>query len=199
MVLSEIITSQDSGWSPQCEDRPALPNEWGVLKTTAVQWSGFDPQQNKALPGGLVGRPELEVRPGDVLITRAGPVNRVGVACSVYATPSRLMLSDKIVRVRPNQHVLSDYLVFALAALEAQEYFRQGKTGLAASQVNISREKLLNVTVAVPRIDEQQRIVNLAQDLLAKVILLKGVQNECDRVLEALLRSALDRAFKGEL
>jgi type I restriction enzyme S subunit len=198
-ALADVIKSHDSGWSPQCEDIPAAPGEWGVLKTTSVQWKGFDPAQNKALRPGMQPRPELCVQPGDVLITRAGPVNRVGVACAVDAEYPRFMLSDKIVRVRPKASLLPHYLSIALSMPSSQERFRQGKTGLAESQVNISREKLLALRLAVPTLDEQRRIVTYLDDLQAKVDRLKELQAATAAELNALLPSILDRAFKGEL
>jgi type I restriction enzyme S subunit len=142
-TLAGVIESNDSGWSPQCDDEPARPGEWGVLKTTSVQSLRFVPSQNKALRSGQVPRPEIEVGIGDVLITRAGPVNRVGVACCVTKDVTRLMLSDKIVRLKPNSSVVPQFLAIALSTPGAQEFFRHGKTGLADSQVNIPRSKLL--------------------------------------------------------
>ena len=96
--LQDFVQSHDSGWSPQCEDRSAAAGEWAVLKTTSVQWDGFDPFANKALGPGLTPRPDSAVKAGDVLVTRAGPVNRVGVACVVLEDQPFRMLSDKIVR-----------------------------------------------------------------------------------------------------
>jgi type I restriction enzyme S subunit len=197
--LGEVVESHDSGWSPQCADYPAPPGEWGVLKTTCVQWSGYDARQNKALLPEYAPKPDIEVRPGDVLITRAGPINRVGIACSIRSTPPHLMLSDKIVRLRLNSSILPEYLVIALATPTAQEYFRQGKTGLAASQVNISRENLLRMPVVIPPLEEQRRIVAYLDKLQAKTDALKQAQAEAAAELEALLPSVLDQAFRGEL
>ncbi len=169
------------------------------MKTTCVQWSGYDARQNKALPPEYAPKPDIEVRPGDVLITRAGPINRVGIACSVRVTPPHLMLSDKIVRLRLNSSILPEYLVLALATPASQEYFRQGKTGLAASQVNISRENLLRMPIVIPPLEEQRRIVAYLDDLQARVEALKRLQAEAAAELEALLPAVLDQAFRGEL
>lgn len=44
--IEDILAMQEDGkiihqgWSPQCEREPASENEWGVLKTTAIQ-DGF--------------------------------------------------------------------------------------------------------------------------------------------------------------
>ena len=79
------------GWSPLCEKTPASTDEdWGVLKTTAIQAGAFLPQHNKHLPKHLTPRPQTEVKAGDILITCAGPRVRCGVACMVRHTRPRL-------------------------------------------------------------------------------------------------------------
>lgn len=198
-MLFDYITSHDSGWSPQCEETPASEGEWGVLKTTCVQWHGFQEQQNKALMPGMKPKPDITVVNDDVLLTRAGPVNRVGIACKVPNTYSNLMLSDKIVRLRTKATLLPDYLVAYFAAPFAQDYFRQGKTGLAESQVNISREKLLRLPICVPPLAEQHRLLNWIASIREKAISLASTQQRISPEIDALLPAILDRAFRGEL
>jgi type I restriction enzyme S subunit len=197
--LSGLLVSHDSGWSPQCSDSPAVSGEWAVLKTTSVQWRGFDCTQNKALLPGQWPRSDIVVGDGDVLVTRAGPVNRVGVACVVRGVPGKLMLSDKIVRLKPRPSVLPAYLAVALSTPSAQEHFRQNKTGLAASQVNIARSNLLSLRITVPPLAEQRCIVAYLDGLQAKVDALKELQAQAAAELDALLPSILNQAFKGEL
>jgi len=52
-TVADVILTMDAGWSPQCDDIPARDGEWGVLKTTSVQWCEFRPHENKALPSTL--------------------------------------------------------------------------------------------------------------------------------------------------
>jgi type I restriction enzyme S subunit len=77
--LLDLITVMDAGWSPACPPEPS-PSEdvWGVLKTTAVQTMEYRQQENKVLAESKEPRPQYEVKVGDILITRAGPKNRVG-------------------------------------------------------------------------------------------------------------------------
>jgi type I restriction enzyme S subunit len=96
LPISLAIKSLDQGWSPQCENEPrTVAQEWAVMRTTAVQEMQFLPDENKRLPVGLEPRSQLELMGGDLLITRAGPRNRVGITCLVKASPTRLMLCDK--------------------------------------------------------------------------------------------------------
>ena len=41
----------------------------------------------------------MKVNKGDILITRAGPMNRTGVACVVKDIHYNLILSDKTIRI----------------------------------------------------------------------------------------------------
>src|SRR5690242_2927709 len=102
------------GWSPRCEPYPSRKNtEWAALKTTAIQDGWFDDSFNKRLPDTLMPKPHLEVHPGDILITAAGPRDRCGVACLVTKTRPRLMISGKMYRFRANESLVTPEFLLA--------------------------------------------------------------------------------------
>lgn len=198
--VGDVVLSMGSGWSPQCEDTAPQPGEWGVLKTTAVQWGCFDPRQAKALPTGLQPRPACGILDGDVLVTRAGPTERVGVVAVVSGSHPRLMASDKLIRLRcDTARVLPSFMAIALASAYSQTHLVQRKTGLAAAQVNISQAILRSTPVSFPPLPDQARIVAYLDDLRARVDAVRKLQDETAEELDALLPSILDRAFRGEL
>jgi type I restriction enzyme S subunit len=198
--LADVITSMDAGWSPQCDDVSSGEGEWGVLKTTAVQWCNFQPQHNKALPQGLVPLPELAVKEGDVLVTRAGPRKRVGVVAAVRRDEPRLTISDKLIRLRTSRRKITPrFLEMSLSSTFSQEHLIQRKTGLADAQVNISQAILRATPVAYPSLLEQQRIIAVQDRLQAAMDELACLKAEIGAKLDALLPAILDRAFKGEL
>jgi type I restriction enzyme S subunit len=199
-TVRDVIVAMDAGWSPQCDDVPAKDGEWGVLKTTSVQWCEFRPSENKALPATLTPLPRLCVQDGDVLVTRAGPRKRVGVVAAVRKTEPQLTISDKIIRLRPDKaKIESRFLELSLASPFSQEHLVNRKTGLADAQVNISQPILRETPVAYPPLPEQRQIVGYWDDLQSKVNVLKKLQTETAAELDALLPSVLDKAFKGEL
>lgn len=199
-TVADVIIGIDAGWSPQCDDIPAKEGEWGVLKTTSVQWCKFSPCENKALPASLTPIPELCVQAGDILVTRAGPRKRVGVVAAVRKTEDRLTISDKIIRLRPNGAKIEPrFLELSLASPFSQEHLMQRKTGLADAQVNISQPILRTTPVAYPSVPEQRRIVAYLDGLQAKVDELEKLQAQTAIELAALLPSMLDKAFKGEM
>jgi len=166
--LGQLISMMDSGWSPACEQHPASnTNSWGVLKTTAVQVMRYLDFENKALPAKLQPRPEIEVKVGDLLITRAGPRNRVGISCLVEETRQKLMISDKIIRFHlVGALIYERYISLCLNAGETNRYIELAKSGMADSQLNISQDKLKAAPIPLPPLAEQKRIVAKVDELM---------------------------------
>ena len=159
------LLSIEQGWSPDCENDPAALGQWGVLKTTAVVWEGFQDFENKVLPQHLKPRVRFEVRAGDVLMTRGGPNSRVGVVTYVYKTQPHLMLSDKLYRLIPKRSLDAEFLVMALASDRTQRHLSTLKTGLAESQTNISQDIVRRLNIQVPRKDEQEQIAKIVSGI----------------------------------
>lgn len=166
--LGDVVENMGSGWSPACEEGARTdPQKWAVLRTTAVQLNEYRPDEHKVIPSKLTPRPEIEVKNGDVLITRAGPLNRVGISCWVNDTPPRLMLSDKIVRLHAiGDELLPAFIVLALNAGWTKSQIEVAKTGMAASQVNISQADLKALVLPVCSKAEQSRIVTRVEALM---------------------------------
>lgn len=97
--LDDVIADLENGWSPKCLKRPAEANEWGVLKLGAVSFGIYNEAENKALPSHLKPRPDLEVRTGEVLISRANVSRLVGATALIQKTRLKLLLCDKIFRI----------------------------------------------------------------------------------------------------
>lgn len=193
-TLGIEVSGMDSGWSPICLDRPSPSTDvWAVLRTTAVQSLRYVPDENKELPATLEPRPEAEVKVGDVLFTRAGPMNRVGISCLVDATRPRLMLSDKIIRFRPRPDRLDGrFTALCLNAGATANYLEAAKSGMAASQVNISQAKLKAAPIPVPPLSEQHRIVAKVDELMALCDRLEARQQDAEAAHARLVQALLD-------
>ena len=99
--LKHLIVSIEQGLSPECEARLADEGGWGVLKAGASNGGVFRENEHKALPASMEPAPELEVKVGDVLISRAsGSAELVGSFAYVYSVRHHLMLSDKNFRLK---------------------------------------------------------------------------------------------------
>lgn len=159
VALEHLLDGIDAGWSPLCGSEPAQPGEWGVLKVSSVSWGEFRPSENKRLPSTLAPRSDIEVRPGDLLVSRANTKTLVGRSVLVRETPPRLMISDKILRLRPRSgHVNAAFLNYVLGSRWCREQIEDRASGSSGSMKNISQGKLLGVLVPVPPLHLQERI-----------------------------------------
>lgn len=195
--LSQILNRIDSGWSPSCLDRPAAVDEWGVLKLSAVTSGRFQPNEQKALPKELSPRPELEVHEGDVLFTRKNTHALVAACTFVSHTRSKLLLSDLIFRLIPNDHfpVEKSFLAACLAFPSMRKSIQKLAGGAAGSMPNISKAKLLDVQVIVPSLDRQ---TNFAKRI-EKVETLRDKLLLSEEGISGAFSSLQHRAFSGEL
>ena len=158
LQLVQLLDGIDAGWSPQCDGLPASLSEWGVLKVSAVSWGEFRPDENKRLPASFKPRPAIEVGEGDVLISRANTPDLVGRSVLVRATRPRLMLSDKLLRLRVGNRADPAFVNLCLGTPISRAQIEDGATGSSKSMKNISQAALRDVVVPVPSIEEQKRI-----------------------------------------
>ncbi|USV57624.1 restriction endonuclease subunit S [Aeromonas encheleia] len=195
--LKDIITIMDAGWSPACppEASPDI-DTWGVLKTTAVQTLEYREYENKVLDKTKTPRPENEVMVGDILITRAGPKNRVGISCLVEKTRPKLMISDKIIRFHLVEVGLSErFISLCLNAGATAVYIDGSKSGMAESQMNISQDKLKLAPIPLGPIKEQNHIMDRVDQLMTLCDQLKTRLQTSQQTQLALAESLVEGAL----
>lgn len=194
--IDQIIWNLDAGWSPACYPYPAKADKWGVLKTTFVQCNYFIENENKELPNELSPREDSELQSGDILVTRAGPYNRVGVACYVDNIRPKLMISDKLIRISySNLNLYGAFIALAINFGITRDYLKDNQSGMAESQVNISQEKLREAPILLPPLNEQKRIVEKVNQLFSMIEKLQKIQGKLQRtkiyLADSLIASAL--------
>ena len=157
--LRDVISDLVVGWSPRCLNRPAHGDEWGVLKLSAVTSGRLKPSENKALPSSVERRPELEVRRGDVLITRGSGVTRLVGATTFVAdeTPGKLMISDLIFRVISKEvsETSPAFLAATLATTDLRNQIEGRRTGAAPMMQKITKSALMALRLPLPPENEQ--------------------------------------------
>ena len=173
---------------------------WGVIKTTAIQHLAFDEAENKELPEHLKPRPHLSIETGDILVTRAGPRKRVGVACLVRSCRPRLMLCDKAYRLRVDERkLLPKYLEMLLNSPTVLSDVEQLKTGISDSGVNLTQKRFSSLKIPVPSIADQNRTLAEVENILSNIENAEAqIQDVLQRVF-ALRQSLLKKAFAGQL
>ena len=195
--LGELVTDADAGWSPKSEGFARSGENWGVLKVSAVSWDKFLPEENKQLLGGIRPPETAQVRAGDFLISRANTSELVGKSVVVEQEPSKLILSDKIVRLQIVKGCVKQFLSLVNNhAVHARIDYAQEASGTSLSMKNVSRGVIYALAVPLPPLAEQHRIVTKVDELMALCDRLEAqlttTQTESRRLLEAVLEEALE-------
>ena len=182
--LKYAITKIEQGWSPQCDNEPALDDEWGVLKVGCGNRDEFDPTEQKALPLDLAPLPEYEIKPGDILMSRGNTRDLVGMATLVRRVRPRLLLCDLLYRFHAQREsVESEFLVFSLRSANVRFQIEREATGTSASMKKIGQGTIREFVICLPPLDEQREIGAFINALTAK---LDALTTEAERAIELL-------------
>jgi len=198
--IRRIVTAIEQGWSPECFARPAEDEEWGVLKAGCINRGVYDQNDNKALPAELAAIPEYEVQVGDVLMSRAsGSPELVGSTALVTSTREKLMLSDKIFRLRFAQRVEPRFFVAALNSRPLRSQIDQALSGGNGLANNLPQTSLREFFLAVPPKPEQQQICDYLESELAKFDTLTAEAQRAIDLLQERRTALISAAVTGQI
>jgi type I restriction enzyme, S subunit len=160
--IKHAVRSIEQGWSPQCEGYPAeTPDEWGVLKVGCVNGGVFTSSENKRLPGELEPIAQYALKQGDLLISRANTRELVGGAAVVTEDHPKLLLCDKLYRLRMDAALcVPEFLAAFLSIGGARSQIELRASGASSSMLNIGQSVILDMPVTLPSIEEQLQIVD---------------------------------------
>lgn len=200
--LKHLVDGVEQGWSPECEARLAEAEEWGVLKAGAANGGSYREDEHKALPSALEPIPSLEVKAGDVLITRAsGTADYVGSFAFVYKTRAKLMLSDKNFRLRFGDapKVLPELLAWSANTFSIRQQVLQYVSGADGLAKNIGSGNLREVWFPVPPLDKQPEIVSRLRESRERVATLDAHLTDHLARLREYRASLISAAVSGQL
>lgn len=197
--LGQLIERIEAGKSVRADGRRAEPDEWGVIKVSAMSWGSFLQHENKAVVDPALVNPRYEIHADDLLISRANTVDLVGATVHVLETRPRLLLSDKSLRLVPRDGVDKAWLNMAMGCPTSRSQLADLATGTSESMRNLSQPKILATTLALPPLPEQHEIVRRATAVLATVDRLGTAINRAEAQLLRASRGALAQAFRGDL
>jgi type I restriction enzyme M protein len=167
VTLDLLIRDIEAGKSFSALGRSADSDEWGVIKVSAMSWGSFLEAENKAVPDGREINPSYEIKQGDLLLSRANTEDLVGATVLVGETRPRLLLSDKSLRLIPQDGVDKSWLNYTLRSPLVRSQFSVEATGTSDSMRNLSQDKILAATVPLPPTDEQVEIGRRVAALLS--------------------------------
>lgn len=195
--LRYLLRGIEQGWSPDCDNREASPDEWGVIKAGCVNGGVFRPEENKTLP--IKTRPRLEytLKQGDLLMSRAsGSLNLIGSAAIIPHLNRKLLLCDKVYRLRVDHHKVDpEYIALMLRSVPMREQIRLGVSGASGLANNLPIPIVLNLPVPNPPLDVQHDTIESIEKSLAAIEYAQfALQKQCELLGErrqALITAAV--------
>ena len=175
--LRDCLYGIDSGKSLNCEGHPRSGELPAILKLSAVTYGEYDPEENKELPSPDLFVPELEVQVGDLLFSRKNTREYVGMTAIVRETPRNLMLPDLIFRLLPRDCVRTEYLHQLINHTQYRPVISGLASGSAGSMPNISKQRLLSLSIPLPPVEKQKALEPLVeQSDKSKYLLQRGLR-----------------------
>jgi type I restriction enzyme S subunit len=160
IALRRIVSSVEQGWSPQCDDAEAQPDEWAVLKTSAVSSGRFLATEHKRLPADISPEVRYKIIDGDILMTRgSGSPEHVGVAVLARTEGRSLLLSDLLYRVRIGRARWSpEFVTLALSSRPIRGLIGLLLRGQSGQTIKLRGEDIKEICIPAAPLNVQHMI-----------------------------------------
>ena len=186
--LAACIDSIDNGKSFVCDTTARQGNWPAVLKLSAATYGFYRPEENKAMLDDRLFLEDAAVRAGDLLFTRKNTPELVGMCAYVYNTPQKLMMPDLIFRL----NTTTDCNKIFLWKLINHDFFRERiqsiATGSAKSMSNISKERLLGLTIILPPIKLQEQFAAFVEQVDKSKVVVQKALDEAQTLFDSLMQ-----------
>ena len=154
-LMDIIKDGPKNGYSPKPVNTPTTNK---VLSLSATTSEVFKEEETKYFDESVSD--EFTVRPGDVFIQRGNSREYVGVSAACLVTPqNKVVYPDLMMRLRTNEKVLPEYLVYILNSGNVRNYFRRKAKGTVDTMVKINQTTLKTLHLPVPDISEQEKSI----------------------------------------
>ncbi|WP_233277724.1 restriction endonuclease subunit S [Paenibacillus durus] len=137
------------------------------------------------------------VADGDILIIRSnGSRDLVGKCALVTKKEENFAFASYLIRLRPSERIIPEFLLWLLRSEGIKsQFFSYAKSSTGINNINI--KELSNTIIPVPPKEEQQRLLNVINELLNNEDHIIKIINS--KNLSDLKESILQKAFRGEL
>ena len=159
--VGDLLEKLESGVSVNGEDRPLQPDEYGVLRVSAVTYGTFKPCAAKAIISRDIARAKCHPRAGQIIISRSNTDELVGASAFVEKDYPNLYLSDKLWQTVPKPHANMKWLSYVLASKHTRYLLSNLATGTSGSMKNITKGELLTLKASIPPLPEQKKIAQI--------------------------------------
>ena len=199
-ALRHLIHGLDQGWSPQAEDREADPDEWAVIKLSAIKSGRFFDAEHKALSSGTEILKGLEIKSGDLLLTRSNTPELVGDVCVVQSTRSKLFFSDLVFRPRLIlEQMDARFLMYFLLSDYGRRQVQGDARGSSQSMVKISQGLINAWMIPTPPLADQEAIADFLENELSILDRIISEAESCIALLQEHRTALISAVVTGKV
>jgi type I restriction enzyme S subunit len=198
--LRRVLNRIEQGFSPECFAYPAEAGEWGVLKAGCVNRGIYAELENKALPPEIEPRPDAEVKVGDVLMSRAsGSPELIGSVALVRTTQGRIMLSDKIFRLKLNNQVAPSFFAWVMGSTVVRAQIVNAISGGEGMANNLPQGEIKEFFIALPPVARQIEVAAYLDAQTAQFDALTTTAQSAISLLQERRAALISAAVTGKI
>ncbi|UNU26226.1 restriction endonuclease subunit S [Microcoleus vaginatus] len=197
-TLADVTEYISRGKSPKYTHHSSLP----VVNQRAIRWFGIQQEHLKYVDPAQfdLWTPERFIRIWDVLWNSTG-TGTIGRACLVTqrdVEPPKVVDSHVTI-VRPNQAAIEPRFLFSwIQSPEIQENISSLATG-TTNQIELSRLAIASIQIPIAPLNEQKRIADKLDALLARVDACRERLDRIPSILKRFRQAILAAATSGQL
>lgn len=188
--LGDVVQTMIAGVSVNADNRPLAGDEVGVLRTSCVSGGQFLGSEHKAVLPGEVSRVRTPVRSGSIIISRMNTPALVGANAYVDEDHPDLFLPDRLWQLRTNGQADCRWLSYFMQSAAFRLFIDDIATGTSGSMKNISKERLLQLPLTLPPLDEQRRIAEVLRSVDEAIASTQATLSFCEDFLISQRREA---------
>ncbi len=150
---------------------------------------------------------KLQLVSGDIVVCRTnGSLNLIGKAALIRETNRPFAFASYLIRLRPDKTKINpEYLNYFLASNDGKNHIQKlAKT--SAGQYNINLPILRSLSIPIPDLNTQQKIVNeiiknkqIIDNINSKILDSQKLKQHTLELIPNLIKSSLNEAFTGRL
>jgi type I restriction enzyme S subunit len=162
VLLGRSLKSIEQGWSPVAAEGEISENQWAVLTLSSVKRGIFDASAIKPIPASAKILDGIEIRNGDLLLTRSNTRELVGDVCIVTNPRPKTVICDLIYRLTVDRMVLdARFLMYQLMSTIGRGQIERDAHGSSGTMPKITQKHIRSWKILLPPFNEQQRIVEV--------------------------------------
>jgi type I restriction enzyme S subunit len=194
-----LLAGIETGKSFKCVERSPSFDETGVVKVSAVSWGEYNEQESKTCTIEERVNPDLFVKAGDFLFSRANTVELVGACVIAKTVTLKVMLSDKILRLVLVHDNMKPWLLYLLRSRIGRKQIEVLATGNQESMKNIGQERIRSIAIPIGPEDEIICVIALVEQGLVSATLQLSENEFALKQSAAQRKNILKAAFSGQL